>query len=66
LHCASQQNRELDFRNGSKADIAARPRNVCFTPKSGHTRRFHPFEITLICAIGTSLVNEFPIPAVSF
>jgi hypothetical protein len=25
-----------DVRFGSKADIAASPTNVCFTPKSGH------------------------------
>ena len=25
-----------DVRYGSEADIAACPRNVCFTPKSGH------------------------------
>jgi hypothetical protein len=25
-----------DVRFGSKADIAAPPTNVCFTPKSGH------------------------------
>src|SRR5262249_32383895 len=34
--CASQQNRVANVRFGSKADIAARPRNVRFTPKSGH------------------------------
>jgi len=26
-----------NVRFGSKADIDARPRNVCFTPKSGHS-----------------------------
>ena len=29
----------LDVRFGSKADIAARPRNVRFTPESGHRNR---------------------------
>jgi hypothetical protein len=62
-----------DVRFGSKADIGVSPRNVCFTPKSGHwnslagcllcaksghSRRFHPFEITVICARGTSLVDD--------
>ena len=32
--CASQQNRATDVRCGSKADIGARPINVCFTPKA--------------------------------
>ena len=31
-----QQNRVLDFRYRSKADIEARPSDVRFTPKSGH------------------------------
>ena len=29
-------NADADVRFGSKADIAARPRNVRFTPESGH------------------------------
>jgi len=33
---ASQQSRRADVRFGSKADIAASPINVRFTPKSGH------------------------------
>jgi hypothetical protein len=33
--CAPQQNRVLDFRFGSKADIAAHFWDVRFTPKSG-------------------------------
>jgi hypothetical protein len=31
-----QQNEAFHFRFGSKADIEARPRHVCFTPESGH------------------------------
>jgi hypothetical protein len=33
---ATQQFLAADVRFGSKADIGARPRNVRFTPKSGH------------------------------
>jgi hypothetical protein len=35
-HFASQQSSGSNVRFGSKADIAAPPANVCFTPKSGH------------------------------
>src|SRR5262249_13776825 len=34
--CASQQILTANVRFGSKADIGARPHNVCFTPESGH------------------------------
>ena len=37
--CAAQQRVAADVRFGSKADIAARPRNVRFTPESGHRNR---------------------------
>ena len=33
---AGQQSQPDDVRFGSKADIAASPTNVCFTPESGH------------------------------
>ena len=33
---AMHQSGPINVRFGSKADIGARPRNVCFTPKSGH------------------------------
>ena len=35
-HFAQQQPSGLNVRFGSKADIAAPPTNVRFTPKSGH------------------------------
>jgi hypothetical protein len=34
--CITTKSR-LDFRTGSKVDIAAGPSNVRFTPKSGHS-----------------------------
>jgi hypothetical protein len=37
--CASQHIQVTDVRFGSKADIAARPPNVRFTPESGHRSR---------------------------
>jgi hypothetical protein len=36
-HFAPQQSPGPNVRFGSKADIAARPVNVCFTPESGHS-----------------------------
>jgi hypothetical protein len=42
----------------SKADIVKQSRHVRFVPKADHTRRFHPFEITVICAIGTTLIDD--------
>ena len=35
---AQQQSWAAHVRFGSKADILAAHRNVCFTPKSGHAR----------------------------
>ena len=35
-HFAQQQSSKAHVRFGSKADIAASPTNVRFTPKSGH------------------------------
>jgi hypothetical protein len=56
-HFAPQQSLGPNVRFGSKADIEEGATDVRFTPKSGHTRRFRPFEITVICAIGTTLVE---------
>jgi hypothetical protein len=36
VHAASRQIWIIDVRFGSKADIRVRPRNVRFTPESGH------------------------------
>src|SRR6516162_4520250 len=36
LYAASQQDRRVHVRFGSQADIALRPRDVRFAPKSGH------------------------------
>jgi hypothetical protein len=47
-----------DIRFGSKADIAVRPINVCFTPKSGHSGRFW---ILLLMGKGAQLRGASPV-----
>jgi len=41
-HFARQQSSRPNVRFGSKADISECPRDVRFTPKSGHSARLRP------------------------
>jgi len=56
LHFAWQQSAGPNVRYGSKADIAAPPTNVRFTPKSGHSLK--ALEKALGAPLFTRLVDD--------
>jgi hypothetical protein len=62
-HFAWQQSSGPNVRFGSKADIAAPPTNVCFTPKSGRRNSVSKFALCqqrTFCAAARNVVIRSP------
>src|SRR5262249_26846503 len=65
---ASRLMRSRDVRFGSKADIGARPINVCFTPESGHRNRHAriTFDAAALAVLRYSPQSAAPHPVLIF